>query len=258
MDNTQNMMDVDASRNTLLTIILVLLILITGAMIFNFYGMKFQVDSTNIPKCVGSDDLDLNLVERPERSKASKDNASSSGSESRAERVKKLIQDNVGDYRDGSYNPEIQREMIRGAQENLRKKLDAKKNDNQESPKAVPMATPKAAPKKIENMTPNGVKTDKPEAGKVKLCIYHMNGCGHCHDIMTVKQDNGMTKFEHLRKLFADKPNVEILDFQHGKDSEASKFGAFPVIMLVKDGSAEEYNRERTVEAMANFIVRNM
>jgi hypothetical protein len=225
-----------ASKNTLLTIILVLLILITAAMIFNFYGMKIQSDDSDIPQCVGSDDLNLNV------NRGGVPRFANSGSANQRERVQELIRSKVKDYSDGSYNPEVMREMIVRAQQ--KKKVE----NNSEKPEPV----------QVENMTAQVAKSDKPENGVVKFCIYHMNGCGHCHDIMSIKQDNGMTKFEELQQVFKDKPNVQILDFQHGKDSEASKFRAFPVIMLVKDGSNIEYNRDRTVEGMARFITQNL
>ena len=251
------------SRNTLLTIILVLLILITGAMIFNFYGMRFQGEPTNVPKCVGSDDLMLEVsgASGSQDSDSSKDSA-------RKVRVQKMLEEKVGDYSDGSYHPEMQREMIRRAQEDarnrIRQKAEAQIKELETSKKAS--ETKKVIEKMESNgdaqvaqaQTRNSPKTDKPESGKTKLCIYHMNGCGHCHDIMTIKQSNGMTKFEELRQVFADKPEVDVLDFQHGRDPEASKFNAFPVIMLVKDTGNIEYNRERSVEGMARFIVQNM
>ena len=266
MDNETN---VPASKNILLTIILILLILITGAMIFNFYGMSIQSETSNIPKCVGSDDLMLDTVPKASNS----DNES----ESRVFRLGKLLAEKVGDYRDGSYHPEIQKEMIKRAQEDVRKKvlakaeekiaaLDEKKisTSSEKKSETKPKVESITTPQKVETMVSSqkleqpGPKSDKPVQGKTKLCIYHMQGCGHCHDIMSDKQQNGMTKFEQLKKLFSDKPEIEILDFQHGRDSEASKYGAFPVIMLIKsDGSSTEYNRERSVEGMARFIIQN-
>jgi hypothetical protein len=267
MDNTPNMMgtalsrsaDGSASKNTLLTIILILLILITGAMIFNFYGMRFQSEPSNIPKCVGSDDLNLRVggAARSEKTRQSKESESS-------DRVARLLREKVGDYSDGSYHPEMQSEMIRRAQEDVRKrireKVEAKAEAVERANGTAQGAVKKEQPvkeKKVENMEPV-LKSDKPESGKTKLCIYHMRGCGHCHDIMDTKQSNGLTKFQELQKVFASKPEVEVLDFQHGRDPEASKFGAFPVIMLVKDTGTMEYNRERSVEGMSRFIIQNM
>lgn len=263
--------NVSASRNTILTIILVLLILITGAMIFNFYGMKFQDESNRIPKCVGSDDLMLNAIASDSHMDQSVDNNVNDInndvkiSESRAERLGKLLKEKVGDYRDGSYHPEIQREMIKRAQEDVRKRIREKIEEKANEIEDRKIEYNKAETEtNVETMTSNkkslsGAKSDKPENEKTKLCIYHMYGCGHCHDIMSDKQQNGMTKFEELQKLFQTKPEVEILDFQHGRDSEASKFSAFPVIMLIKsDGSSLEYDRERSVEGMARFIIQNM
>ena len=112
------MTEYNASKNTLLTIILVLLILITGAMIFNFYGMRIQSDTNNIPKCVGADGLNLKVVD-----KSNSNNSSDGSSQSHPNRVGRLLREKVGDYSDGSYNPELQAEMIKRAQEAMRAKV---------------------------------------------------------------------------------------------------------------------------------------
>ena len=270
MDNTPNMTDIasgqatngPASRNTLLTIILILLILITGAMIFNFYGMRFQAEPSNIPKCVGSDDLNLRVGGTSRsRDESSMDSDSKRSEQSaRSKRVAKLLDEKVGDYSDGSYHPEMQKEMIKHAQDDVRNRIREKvekKAEAIERANGVDKKAPPAKLEKVENMEPVA-KSDKPESGKTKLCIYHMKGCGHCHDIMDVKQSSGLSKFQELQKIFDSKPEVEVLDFQHGRDPEASKFGAFPVIMLVKDTGSMEYNRERSVDGMARFITQNM
>jgi len=303
MDNVSNMTSNTsinssngiASKNTLLTIILVLLILITGAMIFNFYGMRFQAEPLDIPKCVGSDDLNLRVDKSYSIMNSNMDSKSSNKSNSdsrsdRIERVAKLLKEKVGDYSDGSYHPELQQEMIMRAQESVRKRIIANvegkaesierthnENNKQSSSNSVVVENmqpisktdkskidnpktdnPKTDNPKTDNPKIDKPKTDKPENGKVKLVVYHMKGCGHCHVIMSIKQPNGMSKFEELQKIFESKPNVEILDFQHGRDPEAFKFNAFPVIMLIKDGATVEHNRDRNVESMARLITQNM
>lgn len=98
------------------------------------------------------------------------------------------------------------------------------------------------------------------QARKTKFHIYHMRNCGHCNDIMKNKNnDDGMTKFEKLKKKFENNENVEILDYELGKDPEASKYRAFPVLTLTtKDGEEIEYEREREVEQMEQFIRQYM
>lgn len=246
------------NKNAILTIILVLLILITSTMIINFSGMQVQSRETaNIPQCVGSNDLNL-VVGNGSRSnnafRSNRDGQSSNFREQfdgrvsdRGKCVQNLIKSKVGNYSDGSIHPELEKEMIRRARLAEVKKL-SEKVDSQN-------------PKGSNSNKQAGIekKNDKPESNKIKLCIYHMQGCGHCHDIMDVKQQSGKTKFEELCNTFKDKPNVEILDFKNGRDPEASKFRAFPVIRLVKfDGSSQEYNGRRSSEDMARFVVQNM
>jgi len=108
-------------------------------------------------------------------------------------------------------------------------------------------------PKTESKESKESVKSDTPEKGLVKLCIYHMEGCGHCVDIM--KPKNGpLSKFDQLKRHFNSNPKVKIYDFKYGRDKEAGKFNAFPVIMVVTSNGPKEYNGPREVSSMAKFI----
>jgi hypothetical protein len=98
------------------------------------------------------------------------------------------------------------------------------------------------------------VKSDRPEKGIMKLAIYHMKNCGHCQDIMENKQENGKTKFENLKAIFNDQGNVQILDFQYGRDQEAGQFNAFPTIHIITENGTVPYNGPRDVMAMARAL----
>lgn len=89
---------------------------------------------------------------------------------------------------------------------------------------------------------------------KIKLAIYHMNGCGHCYDLMRTKQKNGNTKFEELKNIFKNNDRVEIVDYLYSRDKEANKFNAFPVIEITTDCGAMEFNDSREVGDMANKL----
>lgn len=227
------------TKNTLLTIILVLLILISCVMIYNFYFMRYDVDEKNIPRCVGSDDLDLNA--KKQFHNIMQKNKKNAG---------KNIQ--IKSYSDGSLNRELEEAMISSAKSMQNKEQPAIREDfifTDKSDKSNKLDQVK---------TDYQVKTDHPEKGILKFCIYHMNGCGHCEDIMSIPQSNGLTKFEELKNRFKSNPSVKILDFKSGVDSEASKYRAFPVLMVIKEDFSAEYERERTVDGMENFIRKNM
>lgn len=99
-------------------------------------------------------------------------------------------------------------------------------------------------------------KSDVPEHNVIKLCIYHMEGCGHCEEIMTRKQENGKTKFEQLKEIFEKVNNVKIQDFKLGTDPPANKFNAFPVILIVGEFGSEEYNGPREVTNIVGALAK--
>lgn len=110
--------------------------------------------------------------------------------------------------------------------------------------------------------TPNGViinhaKTDTAEPGIIKFMFYHMNGCGHCSDFMKVPKINGRTKFETLAGIFANDPMVKIVDFQYGRDKEANKFTAFPMIYIASEAGTQEYNGPLEVDDIVKAINRH-
>jgi hypothetical protein len=91
---------------------------------------------------------------------------------------------------------------------------------------------------------------------KVKLAIYHMGGCGHCDDIMRTVQKDNKTKFQQLKEIFANHPEVIIVDYKHGVNKEADRFNSFPVIMIsTKDGETE-YNGPRDVSSIAKAVAK--
>lgn len=100
------------------------------------------------------------------------------------------------------------------------------------------------------------IKSNVPESGVVKLIIYHMQGCGHCTDIMKNKQPNGKTKFEQLCEIFKNNNNVQILDYQSGRDKEAGSFSYFPVIHIVTESGPTEYNGSRDVGSISQAVAQ--
>lgn len=132
-------------------------------------------------------------------------------------------------------------------------KSETKKPSQSQGPGVAPK--PPIGPKVSENPKPLKKKSDAKEPGVTKLIVYHMKGCGHCLDIMEEKQGNDKTKFEQLTDIFAQDQNIQVLDFQLSRDPEASRYNAFPVILLVTGTEATEYRGPREVTEMAKAVI---
>lgn len=107
--------------------------------------------------------------------------------------------------------------------------------------------------KQSASTKPSGLR-DAPEKGIVKLCVYHMENCGACMAMMKEKTSNGKTVFENVKSAFANNKNVKVLEFKIGRDKEASKYQAFPTIMVITENGSTEYNRQRTPDAIINYV----
>lgn len=101
-------------------------------------------------------------------------------------------------------------------------------------------------------------KNDNQEKGIKKFAIYHMKGCGHCHNFMDTKQENGMSKCEELRDIYKDNSAIEILDFQYGRDAEAKKFSAFPTFRIITENGITEYSGKRDITSIIDAIEKTI
>ena len=97
-------------------------------------------------------------------------------------------------------------------------------------------------------------QSNNSENGTKKFAIYHMKGCGHCHNFMETKQENGMSKCEELRHIFKNNNDIEIVDFQYGRDKEANKYNAFPMFEIMTKDSVTKYNGRREVSDIVEAI----
>ena len=97
-------------------------------------------------------------------------------------------------------------------------------------------------------------QSDNSVKGTKKFAIYHMKGCGHCHNFMETKQANGMSKCEELRHIFKNDSEIEIVDFQYGRDEEAKKYNAFPMFEIITENGSTEYNGQREVSDIVEAI----
>lgn len=245
-------------RNTLLTIILVLLLIIVIVIIYNYWTIYSYSYHLRIDRVCKTDPLVLN--ENFSNSNSSSDSNSSSGSSSGLAPIVGSTVSNIPRYDNGSIRPEIKHMMQQqtsrktqqaSGQSQRESQTGQNSNDNSNGNNNA-SRTDKNQQSKIKDTK----KTDTPSPDVVKFIVYHMQGCGHCHDIMSVKQSNGSTKFEEIQKIFASDPRVQIIDFQYGRDKEASKYNSFPVVKIVKVDGDEEYNGPRDVQSMTRFIMQ--
>ena len=79
-----------------------------------------------------------------------------------------------------------------------------------------------------------------------------MSGCPHCDVIMK----GSPSIFSRLKNEFKNYPNIEILQYQSGKDKEANGYTSFPTIKLSYNNKEEFYEGERSYEGMRDAIKR--
>ena len=78
-----------------------------------------------------------------------------------------------------------------------------------------------------------------------KLTYYHMDGCGHCKTFNPI--------WDKFTKEYKGPPHIKFEKIE-SKDAPSSVKG-FPTIVLTKsDGSTSEFNADRTVGELQNFI----
>jgi len=63
--------------------------------------------------------------------------------------------------------------------------------------------------------------------------------------------------FEQLSYIFEKDPMIQVLDFQFGRDKEANKYYAFPVILIVTGDSVEEYTGPRRVSNIIEAVINS-
>lgn len=229
------------SRNTTLTIILVLLVIIVIIIIYNYWNIY-----TNIPCRSGivrategycnntsNDQKFVYIAPKPGCNTMGKvilDNRNTPNNNTNNHRANAASGNNLINNSNNSNNPN-----------------NSNNSNNVNNPNSTPTS------QSIKSI--KSVKSNLPENGVTKFIIYHMEGCGHCSDIMKHAQQNGKTKFEQLCDTFKNNKKVQILDFKHGTDKEAEPFKFFPTIHIVTANNGPiEYNGSRDVASMAKAI----
>lgn len=122
-----------------------------------------------------------------------------------------------------------------------------------EQPKSQEIVPEFFAQKPLINTNDVNGKNDKAETGIVKLAIYHMDGCGHCHAIMH-RSGNEKSLYEKLKDNYANDPKVKIYDFMAGRDKEADVYRFLPVIKIITVNSSDEYNGPKDYNSIVEAI----
>jgi len=79
-----------------------------------------------------------------------------------------------------------------------------------------------------------------------KLILYHANWCGHCKHFLPVW------------KQFVEKhPEINTEDIECSNDSKCANIEGFPTVILFKGDQQIQYNGERTIDALYNFVNNN-
>lgn len=247
-----------------INIILFLLVVITCVMAYNYWNMYRSIPSAN-KRCTEERFINEN-------------NHRELYNSNEAGPTVQSALDRVSNYTEGGMSPELRKHY----DDHLRAKVQAEKQVQEQA--QVDTVVQIQRPLDIQHLSQQRQQRQKnndsalshtPEQSKnkgtqivmsgsprpmvmpeVKLIIYHMEGCGHCSDIMHVKRENNKTKFEHLQEIFSRIPNVRVLDYQYGRDKEAEKFNAFPVIMIVSNGREVEYRGPREVKDITGAVVQ--
>lgn len=107
--------------------------------------------------------------------------------------------------------------------------------------------------------THNDNRQSNNKSKSIKLVIYHMDGCGHCHDLTEKKQINNKSILENLKDYFKNDPNITIIDYKYGRDKivEAKGIMYFPTIKLEKQNETIEYNGNRDLKSLVNYCKSN-
>jgi hypothetical protein len=263
------------SENYLLTIILVLLAIITFVMIYNYwtiytYASKPVLNGTGSTECYASIKSmysDTPRTLQPVVNRAVVDAAkylegdmSPKLKQHTQDYIEKINKDiasksdiaQTSDTYNASYKPIFN---PKSALKRTPGSNHATELNHAPEPKHAP--EPNHVPTHVPDPDPNILKNDKPEKDITKFVIYHMNGCGHCHDIMQVKNSNGKTTFENLCDVYANDDSVHILDLLYGKDNVPGEITGFPTIRLITENGRKEYYGKRDAQAMSEYITNN-
>jgi thiol-disulfide isomerase/thioredoxin len=83
---------------------------------------------------------------------------------------------------------------------------------------------------------------------KIKVQLFYANWCGHCNKFKP--------EWEQFKKL-ADGDNIKHEEYEADKDKQKvdeANVSGFPTIRITMNGNTEDYNGERTADAILSFV----
>lgn len=109
------------------------------------------------------------------------------------------------------------------------------------------------------NANNNNDRSNNNKSKSIKLVIYHMDGCGHCHDLVEKKQINNKSILENLKEYFKNDPDIMVIDYKYGRDEIVKTKGImyFPTINLEKHNETIEYNGNRDLKSLVDYCKAN-
>ena len=82
-----------------------------------------------------------------------------------------------------------------------------------------------------------------------KIVLYHAEWCGHCKHFLPI-----------WKQFVKQYPEITTEDIECSNDANKNKCAnieGFPTVILFKDGQQTQYNGERTIDGLYNFVQNN-
>jgi thiol-disulfide isomerase/thioredoxin len=82
-----------------------------------------------------------------------------------------------------------------------------------------------------------------------KIVLYHAEWCGHCKNFLPV-----------WKQFVKQYPEINVEDIEcsnEGNKSKCANIEGFPTVILFKDDQQIQYNGERTIDGLLNFVQNN-
>jgi thiol-disulfide isomerase/thioredoxin len=86
-----------------------------------------------------------------------------------------------------------------------------------------------------------------------KFILVHMNGCGHCKDLMPIWEEASQSNTTPIRMKV-----VEMNEPEGKKLCDEHDIKSFPTMILIKNNTTTMYDGNRTKEGLLSFLNSNI
>ena len=86
-----------------------------------------------------------------------------------------------------------------------------------------------------------------------KFILVHMNGCGHCKDLMPIWEEASQSNTTPIRMKV-----VEMSEPEGKKLCDEHDIKSFPTMILIKNNTTTMYDGNRTKEGLLSFLNSNI